>query len=299
MGSWRQVRVEVDAGEVDLVCGAVWSAGAAGVEERPSPSGARCTLLVSVPVDRLASVVEALAGRELVVEEVDPEVGLDTWKRYACPVEAGGFLVEPAWAPCVATGPAGSVASGREVGGPYRIVLDPGRSFGSGSHVTTQLMLEAVGRFVAPGCRVLDVGCGSGVLSVAAAIAGAAEVRAVDIDLHAVQVTITNARRNGVAAQVVCDAEPVDRVAGVYDLVLANIGAGVLVGIAPSLASKVAPGGRLVLSGLLDEQADQVAAAYARVALRALERRSRDGWTLLVLAPTSGATGTVPRAEGR
>ncbi|WP_208028350.1 50S ribosomal protein L11 methyltransferase [Rhabdothermincola sediminis] len=302
MQGWRQVRVEVDATAVDAISGALWGAGVAGIEECPVGSGARCALLAAVPADRLDAVVEAVSEFDPVAADLDPEAGLDTWKRHAHPVEAGPFVVEPAWWAPAATSAAPGVGACGGVGTDLRhLRIDPGRSFGSGSHVTTRLMLEAVGRFTRPGSRVLDVGCGSGVLSVAAAVSGASEVRAVDLDPHAVEATIANARRNGVGARIDCDDASLEHVRGVFDLVLANIGASVLVDLAGPLAARVAPGGRLVLSGMLDEQVDQVAAAHADAFPDGAERRGRDGWGLMVLcrpAPSPSLSGSPVGERG-
>lgn len=282
--------MEVDATALDAVSGTLWGAGVAGIEECPVGGGARCVLLAAVPLDRLEAVLEATSELEPLVADLDPEAGLDTWKRHARPIEAGPFVVEPAWWAPEATSPAPGSEACDGSGTEHRhLRIDPGRSFGSGSHVTTRLMLEAVGRFTRPGSRVLDVGCGSGVLSVAAALSGASEVRAVDLDPHAVEATIENARRNGVGARIDCDGASLEQVRGVFDLVLANIGASVLVDLSEPLAARVAPGGRLVLSGMLDEQVDQVAAAVADAFPHGVERWGRDGWGLLVLGRPAGS----------
>lgn len=164
-------------------------------------------------------------------------------------------------------------AAAREV-----IRLDPGLAFGTGSHPTTRMVLRwiAANATAAQGARVLDYGCGSGILAIAAARFGAAEVVAVDIDPAAVGATADNARRNGVALQ----AGLPDAAHGGFDVVLANILARPLELLAPLLAGHVAAGGRLVLSGILERQADALAAAYAPLLpIDVLERL--DGWVLM------------------
>ncbi len=142
------------------------------------------------------------------------------------------------------------------------LLLDPGLAFGTGTHPTTALCLEWLDAQPPTGARVLDFGCGSGILAIAAARLGAAEVHATDIDPQALEATRDNAERNGVAEQLqICLPQALPSVQ--FDLVLANILANPLIDLAEDLAARVVPGGRIVLSGILREQADAVNAAYA------------------------------------
>ena len=154
--------------------------------------------------------------------------------------------------------------------------LDPGLAFGSGTHATTALCLEWLDGAALAGRRVLDVGCGSGILSVAALALGAATAHAIDIDPQALVATRDNAARNGVGAALSVAPAAGPWGSG-YDLVLANILAEPLVALAPSIAAAAAPSAEVVLSGLLSEQADAVTAAYAPWFDMSL-RRERDGW---------------------
>jgi len=139
------------------------------------------------------------------------------------------------------------------------IEMDPGMAFGTGSHPTTRLCLQWLLDAVKPGMSVLDYGCGSGILGIAAAKLGAGQVLGMDIDEHAVTASRANAERNGVTAEWLSSAQ---QIAGQYDLVVANILTNPLCVLAPGIAARVAPGGRLALSGVLATQADQVIAAY-------------------------------------
>lgn len=141
------------------------------------------------------------------------------------------------------------------------LVLDPGMAFGTGSHPTTRLCLEWLERNVHAGCSVLDYGCGSGILAIAAARLGAGSVVGVDIDPLAVEAARANAQRNAVAATFHDSAQPV---AGAYDLVVANILSNPLRVLAPTICAHVRSGGQLALSGILREQADEIAEIYGQ-----------------------------------
>jgi ribosomal protein L11 methyltransferase len=156
--------------------------------------------------------------------------------------------------------------------------LDPGLAFGTGTHPTTRMCLRWIAQHAQPWPRVLDYGCGSGILAIAAALHGARDIDAVDIDAAAVEATAANARANGVSAAV--RTAPPHAAQGRYALVLANILAKPLTLLAPLLSAHGAPGGRLVLAGILERQADELSAAYAPwCALGVTDRE--DGWVLM------------------
>ena len=156
------------------------------------------------------------------------------------------------------------------------IRLDPGLAFGTGTHPTTRMCLRWIAAHAQPWSRVLDYGCGSGILAIGAALHGAQEVDAVDIDGAAVEATRANAEANGVALQ----ARTPDHAKGRYALVLANILAKPLVVLAPLLAARVDVGGHLVLAGILSRQADELRAAY-RPWCNLQVNDEIDGWILM------------------
>jgi len=155
--------------------------------------------------------------------------------------------------------------------------LDPGLAFGTGSHPTTRLCMEWLEQHVQPGERTLDYGCGSGILAIVAKKLGAGETVGVDIDPNAVDASRYNAERNHVEATF---ALPDDAPEGTFDLVVANILSNPLKLMAAMLCARVRPGGRLILSGVLERQAEEVAAAYAS-AIPLTVWRARDGWVCL------------------
>lgn len=254
------VQVSVPADQAEEVAVALWEAGATGIEERdggtlvrPEGEGSAVTLVAAFDDEALARRVADAMGTRYPsrLEHVVGDEWRDAWRAHFKPVRIGQRLVvRPSWEP-VSLWP-----------GEVEVVLDPGRAFGSGTHETTRLVLREVDRHVRGGERVLDAGCGSGILGVAALKLGARRVRAVDVDPDVVPVARDNARRNRVASRMDVSTTPVDRLRGEYDLVLANIETPVLVSLADALAARVAPGGTLVLSGVLRGEQDQVCRAF-------------------------------------
>ena len=169
------------------------------------------------------------------------------------------------------------------------IELDPGMAFGTGHHPTTTMCLSALEELVEPGCSVLDLGCGSGILSIAAAKLGASDVLALDIDGIAVETATANVRQNGVDAAVKVDEGTLPYPSlkpGGYDIVVANISSTVIGGLAPSIARASVRGGAVVASGVLDEARGQVAGRL-RAAGLSLDRVDADGdWVALRLVRT-------------
>lgn len=157
------------------------------------------------------------------------------------------------------------------------LVLDPGLAFGTGSHPTTRLCLEWLCQNTVKDATVLDYGCGSGILAIAAAKLGAGRVVGVDIDDKALDATAANAENNGVAVECRHSRQPLTET---FDIVVANILTNPLCVLAPLLAGRVAPGGRLILSGILDSQIAQVTEAYAPW-IAMTPGALREGWVRL------------------
>jgi ribosomal protein L11 methyltransferase len=259
------VELVVDAADAELAADDLWQAGPSAVSEVDVGAG-RVRLLADVlDPERVPD-----RWRPRMIQP-DVAADLDAWRAWASPWRAGQHLVlQPTW-----------LAPAEVRADDVVVRLDPGRAFGSGSHPSTRLALGELEDEIRAGSRVLDVGCGSGVLAVTAALLGAQEVIAVDVDPAAVAATLSNAAANDVREHVRASTTPVEAVTGFFDLVLANIGAGVLRDLADPIQVRVAPAGRLVLAGLLDAQVDETVAAYARCT--EIDRRSEEGWSVVVL----------------
>ena len=168
--------------------------------------------------------------------------------------------------------------------------LDPGMAFGTGQHETTRMCLEALEHAVSAGDRVLDLGCGSGILSIAAARLGAREVVALDIDPDCVRITADNARGNGVDAVIRANhgTLPCPAADGPFHVVVANIISGVLIDLAVELAAVLAPGGILIASGVIGEREQAVRDAFELAGLGVLTARALGEWRCVEACKASG-----------
>ncbi len=197
----------------------------------------------------------------------------DSWKEFFHPLRIGrGIVICPTWRECE-TEPGDAV-----------VRLDPGMAFGTGHHPTTRMCLEMLERLVSPGDRVLDLGCGSGVLSIAAAKLGAAGVLGFEIDAAAVRAARANVEANGVGdrAEIVHGTLPSAKAAAQsFDLALANISARVLEDMAERLTDCVAAGGTLIASGVIEAHLDGVVAALESAGATVRERTVDGDWVAL------------------
>lgn len=238
----------------------------------------RLTVLIAEDDDPAAVLAQAGAEAGLDAPEAFElrELADRDWvgasQAQFAPIPVGDrLLITPSWHVDALARPADGEADDR-----ITIVLDPGLAFGTGSHPTTHMCLQWLGENLRPGERVIDYGCGSGILAIAARRLGAGEVVGVDIDPQAVSSTRANALVNGVELDVRLSTEAPPEPA---DVVVANILSNPLKVLAPMLSALVAPGGRLVLAGLLDRQAEEVAAAYPSIGLAVYAER--EGWACL------------------
>ncbi len=264
--------VTVPVIDVDVASDALWQLGVRAIEERAAESTDLVELWTAVgdDDDAIARAGTAVGERwSWQVVEVEVE-SADTWRQFARPMWVDDSLVVvPAW-------------QERVVGdGVVSIAIEPGGAFGLGDHPTTLLSLRAARGRLADGCDVLDVGCGTGVIAIMAAVLGAGSVRAVDVASAAVEATRDNAVRNGVGELVDVDTTPASDLDGTYDLVVANILAPTLIELADDLRRLTRPDGRLVISGILAERHEHVLAALAPMTVEQTD--ALDGWAAVTL----------------
>lgn len=215
---------------------------------------------------------------EPVYRPVDDEDWMAAWKQHYRPIQIGKrLLILPAW-----------IDDPQE--GRIAVKIDPSMAFGTGTHPTTQLCMELLEGTVQPGRPVIDIGCGSGILSIGAIKLGASRALAVDIDNAAVRSTKENAQANSVLESIEVGIGSVSEVkAGLFSirqapLVLANILAPVIVRLfGAGLAELIEPGGKIVLSGILDTQAEEVIRAGEAQGLRKVDQRQLNDWVAIVM----------------
>ncbi len=295
-GVWLEIQLTIPAAAVDLVGQALAELGCTGiiVAERtldtfeppdPDEGEAQPTIRAYFPAGdaerlrrevqaALAPLVPELAAVLPECQRMADEDWAHGWQQHFPPLRVGSrLLIRPSWS----EEPAGDAA--------VVLTLDPGRAFGTGTHATTSLCLDIIARLAdgpVPPRRVLDVGAGSGILAMAAAALGAREVVACEIDPDACQVAAENIAANGLQQTITVTTSPIEALSGHFELVLANILAGENIRLAPHFLARLAPGGHLVLSGILIEQEQAVVDAFGSLPLTLLAIDRRDEWSCLL-----------------
>ncbi len=275
------VHVDVAADDVDETSALLFELGAEGVEERDETTlvknkeSGKVTLVAAFPnrEDAEAAIAELDPALSARYEEVVGDAWRDAWKEHYKPYAiAEGLVVRPPWE-------AYEAKPGEKV-----LELEPGRAFGTGLHETTRLVVQAIKKHAseAEGKLVIDVGCGSGILALAALALGAQRAIAIDNDPEAIDVTRENAARNGLSDRIEASTTDVAALDATAPLVLANIEAHVLIPMAPALIDRVEPGGLLFLSGVLVPQTESVKAAYVE-RMDVLATPVLGEWTLIAL----------------
>jgi ribosomal protein L11 methyltransferase len=276
-----QGRAEALAEAVDTLDPAPYAIGVAEIEDGSGLFEVAAHFEDQPDTIGLALLAAAHGARDFVVSEVPDVDWVAKVRRELAPVEAGRFFVY------------GSHDADKVPEGRIALLIEAAMAFGTGHHGTTLGCLRALDQLAAQGVvagRIADVGCGTAVLAMAAAQLwpGSMPVIASDIDPVAVDVAVANARANGLSDRVTCllapgfDA-PEIQAGGPYDLVFANILKGPLVMLAPDMGRQVRSGGFAILSGILNEQADEVGRVYARSGFNQSDRTQIGDWTTLTL----------------
>ena len=241
----------------------------------------RTKALVHIYISPEESPAEAVAflRERYTAEGIENEISLDScveedwinnWKQYFKPIPVGEkLLIRPTWEEV------------QDSGGRIVLDLDPGLAFGTGTHETTRLCMELLEKYVQPGMDVLDVGCGSGILSVAALLLGAEKAVGVDIDELAVKTADENAEINHVADRFTCICGNLtDKVAGKYDIVVANIVADVIIMLTKDVEQFMKPDTVYLMSGIIDTREQDVLAAVEQH-FTIINRKEEKGWVAL------------------
>lgn len=222
--------------------------------------------------ERLAARLEALGiSHALTRAGVKQEDWETSWKQYYKPIEIGKRLaIAPSWE---------NYQSSRTT-----LRMDPGMAFGTGTHETTSLCLEVLDEKISGGEAVLDIGTGSGILSVAALLLGAESALGVDIDPMAVRVAGENAQRNGVQSRFKIEIGDLAQAAAgrQYNIITANIVADAILRLAPDVPPLLYPGGLFVASGIIDDRAAEVEGGLKKAGLKHLETRHKKGWVAIL-----------------
>lgn len=277
---WKSVLVECEPGFEDMVASMIFEAGFSGFQEEAANGRTMYTAFFSLQpdTDPLDSLQTALAARRTLIKTLPariaavdavPETDWERkWREGLAAVETGRQLVvRPSW------------VEYENTGGRIEIIINPKMAFGTGGHATTALCLEAVERLNLGGKTVIDAGCGSGVLSIAAARLGAVRVYGFDNDPFSVDNAEENIRINGVQDRVTVEAADLERVRPVpADMVFANLISGVLIAHLHAFRAFLNPGGTVVFSGLLAVEEKMFASRLAPEGFRLRSVEYRDEW---------------------
>ena len=314
--NWIDMKIEMDSADIELAMGALMAAGINGfaiqdprefseflehteyydyieedvmrIQEEPAymtvylPENAEGKEMLEAAKAALDSIRQNTKGTlQYTLSGIAEEDWANNWKQYFKPLKIGRRIwIKPSWEAL------------EDAGDRIVLEIDPSSSFGTGTHATTQLCMELLEKHIAPECTVLDMGCGSGILSVAALLLGAGSVEAVDIEENACATARENARRNGLPdaalrlhhGNVLEDGTLADALAARrYDVIVANIVADVIIAMSPLFRRLLALEGRLIASGIITERMEDVSGALEQCGLHVLDVAQKDDWAALTV----------------
>ncbi|MEG1778676.1 MAG: 50S ribosomal protein L11 methyltransferase, partial [Oscillospiraceae bacterium] len=208
---------------------------------------------------------------EMVLENLNEEDWATAWKKYYHPVRVGEHIVVcPSW------------ETYTQQEGDITLILDPGMAFGTGTHHTTVLCMELLEKYAAPGKSMLDIGCGSGILAITAALLDCEGIVGVDIDETAVRVARENAVLNFITSKIIFhQGDLAAKVKGKFDIICANIVADVIIRLLPDLHNFLNDDGIFICSGIIDERKDDVLTALTQNGMKSIEIREAGGWVAI------------------
>ncbi|MBD5129832.1 MAG: 50S ribosomal protein L11 methyltransferase [Ruminococcaceae bacterium] len=215
----------------------------------------------------------------LELANVKEEDWANNWKKYYKPFRVGkSLIIKPSWEDV------------EPKDGDRILEIDPASTFGTGQHHTTKMVMETLEEVVNGGERVLDLGCGSGILSIAALLLGAKDVTICDIFENAVKTASENIQKNKFTSftahcgNIIEDKALRERIGGGYDVICANIVADVIIGMSPLFEGFLKNGGKLIVSGIIDERVDEVTAALSENSWKTVSAKNEEGWNCILLS---------------
>jgi ribosomal protein L11 methyltransferase len=269
---WLEILIELPAGvSPETAYAVIYANGSTGCAEEGDTL--RAYFEPDADMDAVTRGLEAVGARVASTACIEDKDWMAGWKETIGPYRAAGFLICPPWKTdeCV------------PAPGEAKIIVDPGAAFGEGGHPTTASVLGLMrkwtdGRGDLSNCAMLDVGTGTGILSVAGGALGFGNIRAVDIEQKAVDTAKANFSHNGLGDNIEVTKGGIDTVTGSYDLVVANVFLEPLLVIIPKAVSMLKPGGGLITSGVLTDQFADIEACALEAGLSLSERVNPDGW---------------------
>ena len=243
----------------------------------------RTTAAVSGFIAEGSDIMPVLEQLKLLLPEADVEVvsveqsdWANNWKKYYKPIRVGkSIVIKPSWKPY------------EKQDGDVIVELDPGMAFGTGTHETTRMCMELLERFVTPETTVLDVGCGSGILSITSLLLGAKSIVGVDIDPVAVDVAVENGERNGFCPPryVIKKGNLADEIEGMFDIAAANIVADAIKMLAPDVKRFIKPEGYFICSGIIEDRIDDVKECLNSLGYNIIEVLRQGEWAAMLCRP--------------
>jgi len=284
---WAEVSISCDIEDKETVSNIFLSTGINGILEKRDINTGDILITGYIEADddinskiiELENHLNALSvfgieikSKNLNINYVEDDNWADAWKKYFKPFSIGRFVIKPTWEEYDAKGDE------------LILELDPGMAFGTGQHPTTQLCMEALADYIKPEYTLIDAGCGSGILCIAASKMGFKKAYAFDIETNAISIANENFERLGIKEKINCykDSSPIN-IPEKADLILANIIANVIKNMAEDLTSKLKDNGCLIASGIIENRYEEILHKLESCGLKLIEKRTKKEWVCLIM----------------